>query len=1711
MKRRKALDIAIVGMACRFPGARDLFAFWENILAGLDAIGDLPTDRREPASFLDPAPPAVPNNDVRTRRGAYLDTPISFDPSAHGIMPLAEDGCDPETFLVLDAAKAALADAGLPDGVTDSRRVEVIIGRGNDWDRGHVARLQHGRIVAQTLDILRLLHPEWTVAELEEVRADLKGGIPPHGAETTPGLITAAIAGRVSRGLDLRGTSFDIDAAGASSLVALDLGARALVDRRADLALVGAVSLSCDLDDSTDFQGLDSRSPRGVARPFGGDADGTVGGEGVGVVVLKRLRDAERDGDRVYAVLRGVGIAGNGLGPGLAAPSAKGQARAIRRAYCCSRVDPATVGLLEGYGLGVPAADRAELRALRATFPPSARRALGAVSSLIGHARTAAGMAGLIKSALALHHRVLPPTLHAENPHPLLLDDGSSAVLNRTTRPWIHGEAEFPRRAGVNAFDIAGINAHAILEEHGASADGDTPGCLTRWDSEAILIGASDRSTWLDLVRALLGWLVHKPDATLKDLAYTLNTRQPPYPFRVGLVVSSLVDLEAKLRALSARLAEPACSSFHDPRGVYFRDGTSEEPPTLAFLFPGEGSQYPGMLADLCPHFPEVRALFDTSDRIARKQGATVLPSDQLFGASRTGTGSGGLWSIGTAVNVVLSSQWALYQLLTRLGLKPDAVAGHSSGEILAMAAAGVVKVDAEFEGRIGALGAVFEGLERSGAVPAAALLAVAADRTRVELACRELGGESLAVAMDNCPHQVVVAGLPTEVEALAASFKAAGVFREPLPFSRAYHTTGFAPAVGPLREFFDAIPMRRPRLPLYSCAIAGRVPDDAEAARALAIAQWTRPVAFRETVDAMHADGVRLFVEVGARGNLTGFVEDTLRGRPHFAVAVNLPKRSGLSQLNHLVAALFAQGVSIRPDHLYARRRPVRIDLAAEPKRARPAPALAVGVPGMRLSEALAERLRAAHPAAAKAFPNGHAEEGARANGHASGVGRGTIHHLATPAVSPLVADGAMLSYLETMDSFLAVQREVMEAYLASERPIAAVSVHKITEDPAPIATQSPGPTPTMADILLERISHRTGYPREMLGPDLDLEGDLGIDSIKRVEILGDLREGGAIAAGADMDHLSRCRTLRQVIDALDRSKPKAVAPASGPWVGEIRSLVPGRELTAIRRLVAKGDPVAENHTLGSRRVSAIDPDRKGLAVVPFAVMAEMLAQAGAVLAPGRTLLGLRDVQAHKWIQYEDDPVELEIRALREETSPNEVRVELFNRAGGDAPVVDGVVSFGASRPESPPALPFELPDPGPCRFTARELYDNQWLFHGPALQALTHVGRSSPRGIEGTLRVLPRRGLLRITEGGALLTDAIILDAFTQLLGCWGLDKMEEGDVMFPLRMGNLLLFGDDPPEGADVVCRMAIAAPERHRIRAEAEVLRPDGRVWMRVSGWEDWRFYWPGRYRDHFRQPDRFLVGERLPLVGEPARACAVWMEPPADMGKPVWRDVLEVDQLGPIERSECRGLAGPEARRTQRLWGRIAAKEAARRLWLDEGGAPVYPTDLVIVPDVHGKPSLRSLAEPRRTDMPAVSIAHTEGVAVALAALEPSTHVGIDVERISARGAGFEALAFSDAELAWLDRAARGSDRGEWVARFWCAKEATGKATGLGLVAGPASVAVVGFDPDRKTVSVAPGRELLDAWPVPSGAPLEVVTAVRGEYAWAWTLGRRWGG
>ncbi len=470
----------MIGIGCLFPRADGLSAFWANIVNGVDTITEVPASHWRIADYHD-ADPRAPDR-VYTARGGFLD-PVAFNTTQFGVPPNSLEATDTSQLLGLVAAHQALADAGYGDGARplDRRRVSVILG------------------VTGTLELVvplgaRLGHPHWRRAlqeagvaadVAEDVVQRISDSYVPWQENSFPGLLGNVVAGRIANRLDLGGTNCVVDAACASSLSAIHLAALELQTGKADLVLTGGVDTFNDIFMYMCFSKTPALSPTGDARPFDADGDGTILGEGLGMVVLKRLADARRDGDRVYAVLRGLGSSSDGKGNAVYAPRSEGQIEALREAYRAAGVTPDTIELLEGHGTGTKVGDAAEVSALTAVYGETGRSgswcALGSVKSQVGHTKAAAGAAGLIKAVAALYHKVLPPTLKVRRPLEALEAGRGPFYVNAGKRPWLSCPTH-PRRAAVSAFGFGGSNFHAVLEE----ADPAKPG--VDWDGETQLV-----------------------------------------------------------------------------------------------------------------------------------------------------------------------------------------------------------------------------------------------------------------------------------------------------------------------------------------------------------------------------------------------------------------------------------------------------------------------------------------------------------------------------------------------------------------------------------------------------------------------------------------------------------------------------------------------------------------------------------------------------------------------------------------------------------------------------------------------------------------------------------------------------------------------------------------------------------------------------------------------------------------------------------------------------------------------------------------------------------------------------------------------------------------------------------------------------------------------------------------------------------------------
>ncbi|MCE7003555.1 polyketide synthase dehydratase domain-containing protein [Kibdelosporangium philippinense] len=447
--------MAIVGIGALFPAAADVPAFWHNIVGSVDAIGTIPADRWDPSIYYDPS--ATPASDrFYCHRGGFLDDLAMFDPTRFGIMPSTVDAAEPDQLLALGVAAAAIADAGGEQSLPDRAKVGVVVGRGGYLTPG-CARLDQRVQVGQVISVVKDLIPGVDTAALREALRERLG---PEQPEASIGLVPNLAASRIANRFDLLGPAYTVDAACASGLVAVEHAVRELASGRCDAMLAGAVHVSHHPTLWSVFTQLRALSVQQRIRPFDRSADGTLLSEGVGMVLLKRYSDAVANGDRIYAVIRGVGTASDGRATSMMTPNPEGQLLAVRRAWQEAGLEPGeALGLIEAHGTATPAGDAAELATMIKAFGTAGDQVgIGTVKSMIGHAMPAAGMAGLIKAALAVHHATLPPTLHIEDPHPALAGTRFEPVLE--PRPW-----DGLRRAGVNAFGFGGINAHIVLDQ----------------------------------------------------------------------------------------------------------------------------------------------------------------------------------------------------------------------------------------------------------------------------------------------------------------------------------------------------------------------------------------------------------------------------------------------------------------------------------------------------------------------------------------------------------------------------------------------------------------------------------------------------------------------------------------------------------------------------------------------------------------------------------------------------------------------------------------------------------------------------------------------------------------------------------------------------------------------------------------------------------------------------------------------------------------------------------------------------------------------------------------------------------------------------------------------------------------------------------------------------------------------------------------------
>lgn len=1167
-------DIAIVGMSTLLPDTDTLDRYWRRILSGESAIKEIPADRWSLAGYF--SEDRDERDSIYSRRGGFLPD-VVFDPLKYGIPPASIPSIDPMQLLALEVVSDALDNAGLGSELpANKERMSVVFGfsgglgeAGSQYATRSEMRRLLGDVPEEVLDRL----PEWT-------------------EDSFAGLLPNVAAGRIANRFDLGGTNQIVDAACASSLAAVYSAVQELETGRADAVIAGGVDTLQSPFGYLCFAKTKALSPRGVCNTFDADADGIVISEGLAAVVLKRLSDAEKDGDRIFAVIKGIGASSDGRAKGLTAPLPKGQKRAFRRAYEQAGFAPGSVQLFEAHGTGTVAGDKAELETVSGILAdsdiPDRSVAIGSIKTLIGHTKATAGIAGLIKVALGLHHQVLPPHALVKSPNAVFAAEDTPLFLSQAPRPWIVTEDQ-PRRAGVSAFGFGGTNFHVALEEY-ADAGQIAPRTDAGSDIVPFTFAADSRDGLGKALNRLSARLKAAPETPLPDLAAEAFNAEGDV--RIGFVAETHEELAG---LANAALAFVASTEATPPEGLFFSDAPALlSDGKLAFLFSGQGAQYPDMhrqTALIAPQLTEAMCraetlLADTPtfEKLGRPLARLVYPGDAFVPQDRKRQ-MAALTATEVAQPALGAIETGLSRFLSGIGVAPDMVAGHSYGELAALCAAGALGFDdlihlSEARGRA--------MVENADPEQPGAMLAVKADAEATRASIGHL--YDVTIANLNSPSQTVIAGSVSAMENALEVLKEAGLAAVKVPVSQAFHSPLMAPARDQFAKAVSAAAWQTPRIPVYANVTAE--PHIAETIGEVMTAHLVSPVDFVTQTRNMVRDGARVFVEVGPKSILADRVPEIIGDANIRSIPLDAGDGSARALIDGLVQ-LFVEGAAVDlPSLLSGLARPgPRTTDAPGPNDwlLNGAYARRADAPRRHVEPPVISPIAAAAPLPAASYDNEELE-----------FMEIKSDPFFPPGTTPDRPDDMMTSYHRMMTEFLRVQESVMRTYLqtggaaaapgqmpqmpaapmpAAPQPVptpAEVTLPTITATPEPApaaqpepaaapaapapaaeATSPPAPAEATRDTTLaafvEIVAEKTGYPADALEPDQALEADLGIDSIKRMEILSTLQKSlpdriaGSMRGG--METISQLATMREIVDfVFDNGGDAAAGTADAP-----------------------------------------------------------------------------------------------------------------------------------------------------------------------------------------------------------------------------------------------------------------------------------------------------------------------------------------------------------------------------------------------------------------------------------------------------------------------------------------------------------------------------------------------------------------------------------
>jgi len=1078
--------VAIVGMACRFPDADDIDTFWTNLESGKTSFRDIPRERWNHELFHSDVSRSTDKTYVN--RGAFLDDIASFGALHFGIAPRRVAVMDPQHRLVLDATRLALQDAGLEAGGFDRSMMGTFIGISSSEYRNILS--------SRTLGVQMATGAFGDSVDGSGNRAiaESVAQVEPINAFSVSGMLLNMAAANVANQWRLGGPAFSIDAACASALVAVYDAVSYLRSGVCDSAIAGGVYLNLSPDNLIGFSRAGAISRRGECRPFDADGDGFLQGEGVGIVVLKRLDDAVRDGDRIYAAIRGVGINNDGSGEGPMAPSPRGQLECIRRAHRDGHIDPETVELVECHGTATPVGDPTEVGALRELFDTAERAPetvyLSSVKANIGHTMSTAGVAGLMRAVLSLHHETIPPQASFTKPNPELPLDGSPLTIPTSAVPWPRRDDRI-RRAGVSSFGFGATNCHVVIEEAPARPE---PALELHTDSpELVVIGCETRALLASHARELADAIADS-DMRLADIAYTLGRRRP-LRHRLAIVAESRDDLVAKLREAADALPSANDDTWKLSPAIFVSPVTDElTTPRVAFMFPGQGAQRVGLLRGFYERYPAFRTrLTELQEALTgvleRPLLSYLYPGNGEFDLE---TAEKRLQATEICQPVMAALGIALAAFLRDLGVTPVATLGHSLGEFAAAAVGGVMSEEdaVRFVARRGRLMADFVADDPG------AMAAVRADPETV----RPHLAPGCVIANLNHGRQTVISGATAAVETSMGALKAARLSARQLRVSHAFHSPVMEPVAERITALVDGLDLRAPTTTVVSAMSGAPYPDaDLEPVRDIFRTHATTPVNFIAALDACDELDIDLFVQVGAGTTLTSFAAsgpDATRKTASLAAAEN----DDGTELCRTLALLSVHGQSIAFGQLYAEEDRRLVRLPATPIVTEPYWAVHERRPAPLALDYDADAPRPSSTAPADGMVELFREQTAVLKQHAD-----------------IIANQA--------------------AALAGGAPMPAA----VTAEPAgaPAATTTPppaavDPTPpggSVLDTVLDAVAQISAFPPESLSPSQSLAQDLGLDSLMFVELSTAVKEAFPALDGIPQSLISQSTTIADVV----------------------------------------------------------------------------------------------------------------------------------------------------------------------------------------------------------------------------------------------------------------------------------------------------------------------------------------------------------------------------------------------------------------------------------------------------------------------------------------------------------------------------------------------------------------------------------------------------